>query len=130
MLPRVDSVCSYPSPYKGHGCEHYMYYTPSIGMLSSDPLGMPDAEGVGRAVPPSGGVSLLPPNACGGDDWPREGGWRRISHGSYSSVNRGLEKAFCGGVSGSYCSLELFATFATTLGGASSSCAVIADQQT
>ena len=48
-----------------------MYYTPSIGMLSSDPLGMPDAEGVGRAVPPSGGVSLLPPNACGGDDWPR-----------------------------------------------------------
>ena len=42
-------------------------------MLSSDPLGMPDAEGVGRAVPPSGGVSLLPPNACGGDDWPREG---------------------------------------------------------
>ena len=46
---------------------------PSIGMLSSDPLGMPDAEGVGRAVPPSGGISLLPPNAWGGDDWPREG---------------------------------------------------------
>lgn len=42
-------------------------------MLSSDPLGMPDAEGVGRAVPPSGGVSSLPPNAWGGDDWPREG---------------------------------------------------------
>ena len=29
---------------------------PSLGMLSSDPLGMPDAEGVGRAVPPSGGA--------------------------------------------------------------------------
>lgn len=25
-------------------------------MLSSDPLGMPDAEGIGRAVPPSGGA--------------------------------------------------------------------------
>ena len=45
---------------------------PSLGTFSSDPLGMPDAEGVGRAVPPSGGVSLLPPNAWGGDDWPRE----------------------------------------------------------
>jgi len=34
---------------------------PSLGMLSSDPLGMPDAEGAGRAVPPSGGAlcSLL-----------------------------------------------------------------------
>ena len=72
MLPRVNSVCSYPSPYKDHGCEHYMSYTPSLGMLSSDPLGMPDAEGAGRAVPPSGGVSSLPPNAWGGDDWPRE----------------------------------------------------------
>ena len=80
-------------------------------MLSSDALGMPDAEGVERAVPPSGGVSLLPPNAWGGDDWPREG-----------DVG--------GGSRGGYCSLELFATFATTLEGASSSCAVIADQQT
>ena len=50
-----------------------MYYTPSIGMLSSDPLGMPDAEGVGWAVPPIGGLSLLPPNAWGGDDCSREG---------------------------------------------------------
>ena len=65
MLPRVDSVCSYPSPYKGHGCEHYIPIRPSLGTFSSGPLGMPDAEGVGRAVPPSRGVSLLPPNAWG-----------------------------------------------------------------
>ena len=99
-------------------------------MLSSDPLGMSDAEGAGRTVPPSGGISLLPPNAWGGDDWPREGDVGGSVMGGYSSVNSGPEKAFCGGVSRSYCSLELFATFATTLGGASSSCAVIADQQT
>ena len=63
---------------------------PSLGMLSSDPLGMPDAEGVGRAVPPSGGVSLLPPNAWSGDDWPREGDVGGGSRGGYSSVNSGL----------------------------------------
>ena len=61
MLPRVNSVCSYPLPYRDHGCEHYMSYTPpSLGMLSSDPLGMPDAEGAGRAVPPSGGAPCFP----------------------------------------------------------------------
>ena len=80
---------------------------------------------------PQAGVSPCFLLTLGGrDDWPREGDIGGAVVGGYSSVNSGLEKAFCGGVSGSYCSLDLFATFAMTLGGASSSCAVIADQQT
>ena len=47
MLPRVDSVYSYPSPYKGHGCEHYMSYTPPLSVC-------PMRRALGGLFPQSG----------------------------------------------------------------------------
>ena len=131
MLPRVNSVCSYPLPYRDHGCEHYMSYTPPPSVCSLVTLLVCPMRRVLGGLFPQAGGSLCFLLTLGVETTGLERGeCRRGSRGGYSSVNSGLEKAFCGGVSGSYCSLELFATFATTLGGASSSCAVIADQQT
>lgn len=55
MLPRVNSVCSYPSPYKDHGCEHYMSYTPPLSVCSLVTLSVcPMRRALGGLFPQAG----------------------------------------------------------------------------